>query len=233
MRDGCAQRQLDILNEAAKLVRPGGRLVYATCTLNTTENEENVKAFCLAHPDFEPEPFVLPGINGAQGWFTCFPHLTKGEGQFAARLRRKGDRPSGISSHSGLPKPDKQIIKALKDFCPQAPEAHALLGEALVHLPLCPDLGRIRVLRTGLHLGSLKGKTFQPDHAWALSAELPPFPTVALTNEQALAYQHGEVLPMSLDTTGYMLPTLHGLALGWGKYSAGMLKNHYPKGLRK
>ena len=63
MRDGCAERQLTILEEAAKMVRPGGRLVYATCTLNNLENQGNVLTFCKNHPDFEPEGFALPGAS--------------------------------------------------------------------------------------------------------------------------------------------------------------------------
>ena len=86
---GCAERQKAILRSAAALVRPGGRLVYSTCTWNPAENEGQVKAFLREHPDFEPEPFFLPGINAPEGMFACWPHRTRGEGQFAAKLRKK------------------------------------------------------------------------------------------------------------------------------------------------
>ena len=107
-----------------------------------------------------------------------------------------------------------------------------MLGDTLVCLPEeCPSLRGIRVLRAGLHLGQVRGKLFFPDHAWALAAVPPQFSRVALTQEQALAYQAGEELPA--EGAGYVLPTYEGLALGWGKVSNGRMKNHYPKGLRR
>ena len=64
---GCAKRQAEILEEAARLVRPGGRLVYSTCTYNPEENEETVSRFLAKHPEFEPEAFSLPGADGSRG----------------------------------------------------------------------------------------------------------------------------------------------------------------------
>ena len=72
---------------------------------------------------------------------------------------------------------------------------------------------------------------FFPDHAWAMATEPPALPRVPLSLEEALAYQAGEELAAS--GAGYVLPTLAGLPLGWGKVSGGRMKNHYPKGLRR
>ena len=230
---GCARRQAEILDSAAQLVRPGGRLVYATCTLNPTENEDTVAAFCLRHPDFAPEAFSVPGADAPTGLLTCYPHRMAGEGQFAARLRRRGDTEAALPPDTSLPRPDRPRLNALRSFAPDAPEPTALLGDTLVSLPDCPDVRGIRVLRMGVHLGTLKGKVFQPDHAWAMTPLAPALPRVPLTGTEAARYQAGEALPVPETCRGWVLPTLYGLSLGWGKVSEGVMKNHYPKGLRR
>lgn len=232
-RDGCAKRQLEILESAAAMVRPGGRLVYATCTLNTTENEDNVAAFCAAHPDFVPEAFSLPGADAPQGMITCYPHRMRGEGQFACRLRRMGNGTAQLPMDASLPKPDKQQLTALQAFSASAPKPTAMLGDTLISLPGCPDVRGLKVLRAGIHLGQTKGKLFLPDHAWAVCYKSPDFLRVPLTAEQAMRYQAGETIDVPDAPKGYVLPTLEGLALGWGKVSDGVMKNHYPKGLRR
>lgn len=231
--EGCAKRQREILEAAAKLVRPGGRMVYSTCTLNTAENEENIAWFLATHKDFTVCPFQLPGIDGATGMVTLFPHRVRGEGHFLALLTRSGDEECPAAVEIGLPKADAAHVRALQAFAPEdVPARIHMLGDTLVLLPEgCPSLRGIRVLRAGLHLGQVRGKLFFPDHAWALATVPPHFPRVVLTREQALAYQAGEELPAQ--GAGYVLPTYEGLALGWGKVSNGRMKNHYPKGLRR
>lgn len=230
---GCARRQAEILDCAAELLRPGGRLVYSTCTLNSEENENTIRAFCQRHKDFAPEAFHLPGADAPTGMLTCYPHRMKGEGHFVALLRRQGNGDAHLPKDGSLPKPDKAAITAIQAFAPDAPMPTAVLGDTLVHLPGCPDVRGLRVLRAGLHLGSLRGKLFLPDHAWAMCFTPPQMPCVPLTEEQAQRYQAGETIPIEEPLRGYVLPTLHGLPLGWGKISDGIMKNHYPKGLRR
>lgn len=230
---GCAKRQVDILDAAAQLVRPGGRIVYSTCTMNPTENEDTVAAFIQRHPDFSLAAFDLPGASAPTGMMTCYPHRMRGEGHFVALLRRAGDVSAHLPEDKSLPRPDKGQMTMLRAFSPDAPAPTHCLGDTLVHLPGCPDVRGLKVLRCGLHLGVAKGKVFQPDHAWAVAAEGPRFPHIPLTEEQAALYQRGEVIPVDESLRGWVLPTLHGLCLGWGKASDGVMKNHYPKGLRR
>lgn len=229
---GCAKRQAEILDCAAEMVRPGGRIVYSTCTMNTIENEDTVAAFLQRHPDFALAPFHLPGADAPEGMLTCYPHRMRGEGHFVAKLIRAGRGEAHLPPDTSLPKPDKQQLQALRAFAPDAPVPTAVLGDTLVCLPGCPNVKGLKVLRVGLHLGQMKGKVFQPDHAWAVSVTPPALPRVPLTEEQARLYQAGEVLSAE-GVKGFVLPTLHGLALGFGKVSDGMMKNHYPKGLRR
>ncbi len=230
---GCATRQKEILASAAHLVRPGGRMVYATCTYNTTENEGVVEAFLADHPDFALTPFALPGIDGSRGLFTCYPHVTPGEGQFCALLTRAGDTPAAWAEEETLPVPDKAARQALRDAGLPFPADVRLFGETLVSAPPLPSLLGLKVLRCGLHLGSIRNNRFVPDHAWAVSDSPPDVPRVEVTEAEAVRYLAGETLTVPESLKGWVLPSLHGLPLGWGKAAGGVVKNHYPKGLRR
>ena len=230
---GCAKRQGDILDSAAVMLRPGGRLVYSTCTLNKIENEGVVEAFLLRHPDFELMPFELPGLSAPQGMLTIYPHRIKGEGHFVALLRRKGDGRAVWQTASPKNAPDKAAMKVLQEFLP-GQQANLFFGNELRYCPDFPELSKakgVTVLRSGLHLGTVKGKVFIPDHAWAVSNTAPAVPRVHLTEEEARLYLNGQVIPA--DGKGWVLACYAGLPLGWGKVSEGMMKNHYPKGLRR
>ena len=230
---GCAKRQGDILDSAAVMLRPGGRMVYSTCTLNKIENEGVVEAFLLRHPDFELMPFELPGLSAPQGMLTIYPHRIKGEGHFVALLRRKGDGRAVWQTASPKNAPDKAAMKVLQEFLP-GQQANLFFGNELRYCPDFPELSKakgVTVLRSGLHLGTVKGKVFIPDHAWAVSNTAPAVPRVHLTEEEARLYLNGQVIPA--DGKGWVLACYAGLPLGWGKVSDGMMKNHYPKGLRR
>ena len=228
--EGCAARQREILREAAKLVRPGGRLVYSTCTYNPQENEENAAWFLEQFPEFSAEAFMLPGIEAPAGMYTCYPHRVKGEGQFAARFRKTGDSPAALPEDRTLKRTVKEEKAILEAAFPAFPAATHLLGSTLVSIPFLPDLQGIRVLRTGLHLGEVRGKIAVPDHAAALRAGEPVAPVFDLDGEQALKYAAGETAEG--DAEGWVLLRYRGLILGWGKGSQAIIKNHYPKGLR-
>lgn len=231
--EGCAKRQGEILDQAAKMLRKGGRMVYSTCTMNRLENEDTVAAFLERHPDFRLQGFDLPGASAPNGMLTCYPHRMRGEGHFVALLVREGEGQAVLPTDQSLPKADKAMTAAVKAFAKDAPAPTAMLGDCAVYLPGCPDVRGLKVLRAGLHLGVMKGKVFAPDHAWAVACEKPNVPTIPLTEEEARRYQAGETIAVSENVKGYVLPTLNGLALGWGKVSDGVMKNHYPKGLRR
>ena len=231
---GCAKRQAEILDAAARLTRPGGRMVYSTCTLNPVENEETVEAFLRRHGDFALVPFARPGADAPTGMLTCYPHRMRGEGQFVALLHRAGNARASLPPDASLPRPDKAQLRAWHSFAgADAPAPDRLLGETLAALPDYPDVRGLRVLRCGLHLGSVRGKVCQPDHAWAVAVQGPDFPRVPLTEEQAACYLRGEALAAPEGLRGWALVTLSGLCLGWVKASDGWMKNHYPKGLRR
>ena len=228
--DGCAERQREILSDAARLVRPGGRLVYSTCTYNPRENEENARWFTAQFPEFRMEAFSLPGIDAPEGMFTCYPHRLKGEGQFAALFRKAGEEEAILPEDRSLPTPSKNDSTVFAGAFPELPRATHLFGNTLVSIPELPDLKGIRTLRIGLHLGEVRGKNAFPDHAAALCFRTPDMQTCDMTPDEAVKFLAGETIESSLE--GWTLMRYNGLSAGWGKGSGGMIKNHYPKGLR-
>ena len=240
---GCAKRQGEILDHAARMLRPGGRLVYSTCTLNRVENEGVVEAFLARHPDFALRPFALPGLDAPEGMLTIYPHRVKGEGHFVAQLVRGGTSGGMAWAQPELPAKDRKLLQNLTQELPAGHGANWLRpvssGEwELRRVPELPANGGVPVLRCGVHLGTVKlgrngkGKSvFTPDHAWAVCCDAPDVPRITLTEEEARRYQHGETV--AADGQGWALACYEGVALGWGKISAGVMKNHYPKGLRR
>lgn len=241
---GCAERQRRILGCAAAMLRPGGRLVYSTCTLSPEENEETVRWFLREHPDFSAQPFSLPGnygtLDAPEGMLRLYPHRVRGEGHFVACLRRAGDAPAAdlmrpAAERLSLPAPAvRAAYSAFAAPLRGLPAANAQLGDALLSAPDLPPLDGVRVLRAGVQLGTLRGKVFAPDHALAMC--LSPacgLPVLALDRAGALRYQSGEALPAPEDMSGWALAVYEGLVLGFGKASGGQFKNHYPKGLRR
>ena len=230
----CARRQQDILNAGAKLVRPGGRLVYSTCTFAPEENEQAIAEFLEAHPDFYPEEVDAPWFaKSGVGQFRLWPHLLKGEGHFAAVLRRKGDEEVPKIQEKGEKLP-KEWLDFAKDLDIQLPDGRAVFfGQSLYWAPPdTPNLSRLKVLRPGLELGIVKKGRFEPAHALALwlktCRNTASFPA---DSAEMTAYLHGDVLPCT--KKGWCLVKADEFSIGWGKGDGSVLKNHYPKGLRR
>ena len=230
----CARRQGEILDCAAKMVKPGGRLVYSTCTFAPQEDEEAVEAFLENHPEFVPEPVEAPWFQeSGPAMYRMWPHKLLGEGHFAAVLRRMGQPEDSPAPPPGekLPRQWEDFAKAL-DIC--LPEGRGLrFGETLYWAPAgMPDVTKLCVLRAGLELGTVKKDRFEPAHALALWLKdcrcQVSFPA---KSDEIKAYLHGEVLPCR--EKGWCLVKAGSYSLGWGKADGSQLKNHYPKGLRK
>lgn len=221
----CAARQKKILESAAKLVTPGGMLVYSTCTFSEEEDERNVEWFVREFPQFE----LLSQRK-------IYPHREKGEGHFAA-LFRKCDEEK-VRFRAWKPFADKKSVASWKEFEREFLKK-PLCGEFLTfgkNICLVPaelfSLDGLRVLRAGLLLGENAGKRFEPAHALAMGVDRNNLTKIAdLDDEQILRYLHGEELPPR-DLQGWCVAAYHGYPIGLAK-NAGALKNHYPKGLRR
>ena len=232
----CARRQAEILDCAAVMLRPGGRLVYSTCTFAPQEDEEAVEAFLARHPEFEAEPVNAPWFQESRpGMYRLWPHKLLGEGHFAAVLRKMDCREETADVNFDQPKPlPKAFLSFAKELDIALPDGQAVtFGDTLYWMPLqMPALHRLRVLRPGLELGALKKDRFEPAHALALwlrhcKNEISLSPE----SKELAAYLHGEAIPCA--ERGWCLVKAGAYSLGWGKGDGNQLKNHYPKGLRK
>ena len=230
----CARRQREILDSAARLVRPGGRLVYSTCTFAPEEDEETVAAFLEAHPEFTPEPVEAPWfVPGENASYRMWPHKLLGEGHFAAVLRKAQGESGEVPACSGgkCPKAWESFAKELDITLPEGKAVS--FGQSLYWAPMeLPELNRLKVLRPGLELGIERKGRFEPAHALALwlktCAVAESFPP---ESPEMKAYLHGDVVPSG--KKGWCLVQAGGYAIGWGKGDGSVLKNHYPKGLRR
>ncbi len=230
----CARRQTEILSSAAELVRPGGRLVYSTCTFAPEENEQTVENFLKAHPEFEPEPAHVPWFTPAgTGAFRLWPHKLLGEGHFAAVLHKVGESVSTDNAlpPEKLPKPWMEFAQKLNITLPAGKPV--LFGQSLFWAPeQLPQIRGVKVLRPGLELGEVKKDRFEPAHAlalWLKNAAVTH--SLEAASPQMTAYLHGETLPANV--SGWCLVQVDGYSIGWGKGDGKVLKNHYPKGLRR
>ena len=242
----CAARQLEILRTAAGMLRPGGRLVYSTCTFAPQENEGVISAFLKEAPDFTvipvEAPYFSPGrpdwisepAPGLEGTARLWPHRLRGEGHFAAVLQRSGDAPgSDIPLEPGIKAP-KEVTEFAKPAGAALPEGKIVpFGARVFCAPeALPVLRGLRVLRCGLELGELRKGRLDPAHAWALWLQTGASVLDFDRNDPLLRrYMAGEAIPA--DCTGWTLVRAEGCTLGWGKGSGGQLKNHYPKALRR
>jgi len=230
----CARRQAEILHSAAELVRPGGRLVYSTCTFAPEEDEEAVANFLKEHPEFEPEmleaPWFVPGENGSH---RMWPHKLLGEGHFAAVLRKTSgeERENEVAKGEKLP---KEWTAFAKELGISLTEGKAVsFGQNLYWAPAdMPDSRKIKVLRPGLELGTVKKDRFEPAHALALWLDsCNNTESYGADSEEMKAYIHGDVVPSQ--KKGWCLVRADGYSVGWSKGDGRVLKNHYPKGLRR
>lgn len=252
---GCQQRQENLLRQAAQLVRPGGVLVYSTCTFNPEENEQVIANFLRDFADYQLLPIVIPGASpGRPKWVangpanadltqTCrlWPHQIEGEGHFIAKMQRDEYAVFPLPRHR-LKSASKAPIKMWQEFAMEhlkedlfATRLFIEIGERLFSWPQkVPSTDQLHVLRGGVCLGTIKKNRFEPDHALALA-----LPRNTVTNQidldcndpQIVRYLQGQTLS-NTGTNGWTLVTVNGHGIGWGKQTNGTLKNYYPKGLR-
>lgn len=230
---GCAKRQAEILDEAAKMLRPGGRLVYSTCTFNRMENEGSICDFLKRHPEFSPEEFELDGIGRSEcGMLRVWPHRVRGDGHFVARLRKSEDAPSLKTEKEKKKKGGKPAVKPVKTVSDESPEQLLMrlekdicrLPEAMrdcklirqadyVHaLPKdAPELDGIKTTKPGLCLMRVGRSHVQPMPALARACGKYAKRTIALTDEEAERVRKGEKPEWPNAEPGWTLLTWHDL----------------------
>ncbi len=243
----CAERQDEILECASKMLKPGGRLVYSTCTFSKEEDEGTIERFMGQHKEYSLEQInliggMVHGYDKEEKTIRLFPHKLKGEGHFVAVLKKA----EGIADNyckTGIEESLKEKeIKEYREFEEQFlnqklngtfiryKDELYLLGNDN------PGLKGLKVIRPGLHLGTIKKGRFEPAHALAhylkASDMKPEYVTNLEGNGQTVKeYLHGQTFSAE-GQNGWHLILVDGYSLGWGKLTGTIMKNHYPKGLR-
>lgn len=250
----CAERQKEILDNAAVMLKPGGTIVYSTCTFSKEENEDVIEYFLERHPDFTLEEMER-----------FWPHKVDGEGHFVAKLVRRGcvdtdlkanrktkkNKNSKNRKNETKPALTKENMKLLSEFLDETISEDVaawiknsrlvMFGEQLYRLPdMEVDIKGLKVQRAGLHIGEFKKQRFEPSHSLALALKLNDAKNlVKLTcdNPQTIGFFNGQSVMLSDEQAaeckkGWALVCVDGYPAGWGKVNGAQVKNHYPKGLR-
>jgi NOL1/NOP2/fmu family ribosome biogenesis protein len=257
--------QDEILWFAGKLVRPGGVLVYSTCTFNQVENEGSVARFLEKNSQYSIDPIPdSPGFSSGinldfenqpelKQTTRIWPHLAPGEGHYIARLirsRPQTESETDAINHQVQSTPDQ--IKIYRDFFKNTlqvtqrtrkikPDSSslALIGNQLYHIPpKSPSPSGLRVLRWGWLIGTVRSNRFVPSPALALGLSkkdvqmMIEFP---LEDRDLKKYLSGSPIANSkfnFPEKAWILVTVEGFPLGWGKLVQGRIKSHFPVWLR-
>jgi 16S rRNA C967 or C1407 C5-methylase (RsmB/RsmF family)/NOL1/NOP2/fmu family ribosome biogenesis protein len=248
--DNCWRKQREIVSDIWECLKPGGLLIYSTCTFNAKEDEENV-AWIASELGAE----VLP-VNISEEWnitgalidghpvYRFLPGKTKGEGLFMAVLRKHGEAPDLYAKDKG--KKNKERNKQQKisikpnpawirnheqyEIKEQKDSSFIAISKEFSHTY---DIisNSLKVIHAGIKLGELKGKDIIPDQSLALSIMLNPeaFPCAELTYLQAISYLRKEAVTLPQGTpTGFVLMTYKGIPLGFEKNIGNRANNLYP-----
>ena len=223
--------QKELLEYAYLILTEGGQLVYSTCTYSHEEDEDQIIGFLERHPDMHM--VMLPDITSSElkGTIKLSP-LNNTEGQFICLMRKDGNKRNTIIE---LPTIKNKLIDSfikdnidINDYYLYEYNNHYYLS-----LKPLPDL-KSNVLRYGIYLGDIKNKRFEPSYSLYRANSLKgKFKyTYDLSDDEYDKYVGGLEIKANLNNAYYQI-TYKNHSLGFGKCSNGVIKNKYPKGLRR
>lgn len=254
----CSIKQNKILETVDQLLKPGGELVYSTCTFSPEENEKVIDEL-LKTGRYEILPIELDGIEThglkdqmseeglEENLLRIWPHKTEGEGHFVAKLKKLGtprkNRRRNNNRNKLIRRAPKKLITDYNDFkaeyMPDIKDKHLFIfkDKRLLIMPelLEPnDLEGLKVNRGGLIIGELKKNRFEPSHSLAMALKKDEFNnTYDLDEDELWSYLKGEIItPKEKVRDGWVLMCYNDHPVGFGKHSSNTIKNKYPKGLR-
>ncbi|MDE6086326.1 MAG: RsmB/NOP family class I SAM-dependent RNA methyltransferase [Muribaculaceae bacterium] len=241
----CADRQKEIIKNLWPALKPGGYMIYSTCTFNRKENEEildyiaeNFDAEIIQVPMIEEFKGIVPGISTEFHCYRFMPHLVEGEGLFMALIRKPGNH----SPRSEKIKTQKQqhLPIQIPSWFPEGMKPRLSDG-TLYAIPAQWDslinklTSNLDTILTGVEVATIKGKDIIPSQSLAMSTVLDrsKFPNVELEKTTALKYLHRDAIELPDDTPrGYVLVTCNNVPLGWVKNIGNRSNNLYPTAWR-
>lgn len=247
--------QKEITDQAVRMLAPGGLLLYSTCTFSRCEDEEIICHILENHQEMELIRLPLfEGASGGIGLDGCirlFPHKIKGEGHFISLLRKNGggaERTAAGSRERSRTEPQGKKAPALPteltDFLAlmnrEFEDSRIMIkNDSVYYLPenFVPAK-ELRYLRTGLLLGELKNKRFEPGQVLAMTLHAEEFrQTISWKKEddRVIRYLKGETISLTPEegpVKGWCLVCVDGYPLGFAKGTGMALKNKYYPGWR-
>jgi len=245
----CAERQAEILDNAVKLLKSNGYIIYATCTFSIEENEMTVDSFLKRHSDFELVPVTervqsttSDGIhfdgcqtNNINLCRRFYPHKAQGEGQFMAVLHRKGE--PDFAPFSQQIKPEK-VDKSVFDFLDNTligydKENVKMYNANPIYFSADFAVNKGTAFSCGVTIGEIKKNYILPHHQFFMALGNMFKRKIELTadSQDIKKYLHGEEITADCEN-GWAVVMVDGCTVGGAKVSNGKAKNHYPKGLR-
>ena len=249
----CAERQDYIMNNASGLVCPGGYLLYSTCTYSYEENEGTVTRFLDSHKDFSLVPVkpeliaaTRPGISRDDSYDLtltrrCYPHVTPGEGQYIALMRRSDTddtpRVTYKDASRALSKQECAVVESFfRENLKIRPNGRLVKqGESVILIDHECPVPSYSVFMSGTLVGEIRGGNLFPSHQFfsVYGRDFIRQEELSLSDARLSAYLKGEEIDsQDAKARGWCAVTTLGSPLGGGKMSGGKIKNHYPKGLR-
>lgn len=237
----CSIRQQDILQHAITTLKPGGYLIYSTCTYAQLENDNNIAWMQQQNMQVIPLKDVAgnSGIQPTQYGLQFYPHKVKGEGFYICLLQKPQTGYTLFVPKSKPPKQDgfseiaKRFFKNPVDFILSEKKEQVYAFPAAWADDMFYLMQQLYVRQAGIPMGEVKGKDFIPTQELALSVDLNPnLPTVQLDKEKALTFLKSETFKPDTDLRGWCLAQYEGFNLGWMKVMDGRINNYYPKDWR-
>lgn len=251
-----AKIQREIILLGADMLKPGGKMLYSTCTFSKTEDEEIIRHLLHSRPELHLID-IQPYEGFAAGFTDCeedaplhldkcvriFPHKMAGEGHFLALLEKEADAEERYyAPHPALAgKLPKELLEFLSDVSYPIDQKEIAVRDYRVYVvpKELPDEKGLRIMRGGLLLGELKKNRFEPSQAFAMALKMSEYRhtiNLSAADERVVRYLKGETIdiPEFADQTetGWNLFCVDGYPLGWGKYNGYSLKNKYLAGWR-
>lgn len=244
----CAERQRDILSNIVQCLKPGGYLIYSTCTFEEAENLDNINYLLSEHgmesisisdaDNFTPD--ITPVSKGDAKGYAFYPHKTKGEGFFISLLRKAGPVLTPKPPKGALiqkTKINNELLPYLGQFIENAEQYEVLKHQQYFNILPAIFLHDYKTLaqylyirNAGISAGEIKGKDFIPAHELSLYQGFKKdFPSAELDFKTAISYLKAETISIPTDHKGWMVVRYKGANLGFVKALPNRINNYFPK----